>query len=430
MAKIKIEKIKDLRVASLKTKKGININGIYVPNFEPELQAALGATLSRDPSSAKERLKNILNNPKIKNRIMDVYFKNYGHNSIGDMGFLIFSIEGSSMLGGFSCLENRLFNGQEASTRYIDFEKSGFVPIGKEVDALSKKCFNLYKKIKTEILKKLISEGVKEKEAEPQAFDIAGAFLPISARTNIFWVGSIRTYIDQTRKLKSMDGEFKEIGEGMENILKNICPNSVKNIDLEKNKKELEKNKIFLEKNFKNLFPNKEKVTNWESFNLKLFLKNKKNIEIKSKSLYGNVSSGFSFDFRSIRDIHRHRAFSLNTIASFKPQGVEKFYLEKLPENLKKEVEKEVNEIIKKAKKIKNGHYAMPMAIKFKYLMMGNLDAWLYFLYLRSGAKVHPTVISIVQKIGKEFEKKLSLKNLYQRGSADYEKRSKDANKI
>jgi hypothetical protein len=103
------------------------------------------------------------------------------------MGYLIFSVEGLSMKGAFYLLENQLFNGQEASTRYLDFSKMGILPVSKEVDKLSEESMKIYRDLKEKLKKHFMeNDGMLEKEAEPRAFDIAGAFLPISARTNVF----------------------------------------------------------------------------------------------------------------------------------------------------------------------------------------------------------------------------------------------------
>jgi len=427
MPKITTETIGDVTLVETTTERNIKVIGAYMPTFPPELQAALGATLSRDPGSIKDRLRKLLGNETTQKRIMDVFFKKYGHNSIGDMGEFMISIEGLSMMGALKAIESPLFNGQEASTRYIDFETMGFVPINKQVDRLSQKSFELYRSIKTQVFDGLVKEGVPEKEAEPQAFDVAGAFLPISARTNVFWKGTIRTYISQTRKLMSMGGEYEEIGSAMNDVLKTICPNSVADKYLTKMADALALNQKLLDHLYHD-----EELVDWKLFSFGYF----DNIYNSSLplgesvySLCGEISSSFTMDFRSIRDIHRHRSFSLNTIASFEPCGFEDFYLQKIPAEDREKIISQICTLEQEAKKLRSGFYGLPMGIKMKYIMHGNINAWSYFLDLRSGPKVHPTVISRVQEIGAVFEKKLNVSNLYRRGEADYGKRSSDANK-
>jgi len=139
MPKITTETIGDVTLVETTTERNIKVIGAYMPTFPPELQAALGATLSRDPGSIKDRLRKLLGNETTQKRIMDVFFKKYGHNSIGDMGEFMISIEGLSMMGALKAIESPLFNGQEASTRYIDFETMGFV-----IDCHHTRIHNIY----------------------------------------------------------------------------------------------------------------------------------------------------------------------------------------------------------------------------------------------------------------------------------------------
>ena len=427
MSQITTKTLGVTKLVETTTKRGIKIIGVYTPEFPPELQAALGATLSRDPGSITDRLERLLTDVSTQNRIMDVFFKKYGHNSIGDMGEFMISIEGLSMIGALKTIENPLFNGQEASTRYIDFESMGFIPINKEVDELSGQSFELYRSIKNKVFDELVAEGVPKKEAEPQAFDVAGAFLPISSRTNVFWKGTIRTYITQTRRLMSMGGEYEEIGSAMNLILDKICPNSVAKKDLSSLSTATTLNQEYLDEAYEG-----SNTINWNLFDFRYFNRVYSSGLAFGESCYslcGSVSASFEMDFRSIRDIHRHRAFSVNTISSLEARGFENFYLQKLPVGLRDEVSSKITSLLEQAQKLDGGFYGLPMGVKMRYIMHGDLNAWTYFLDLRSGPKVHPTVISRVQEIGANFEANLRIKDLYKRGSADYSKRSADANK-
>ena len=225
---IKTEKIGPLKVVTKITQRNIKITAVYVEEINPETQATIGATLSRDPGSIESRLEKIFGNKKISQRVLDVYFKKYGHNSIGDMGTVMFSIERLSMLGAFNLVEHTLFNGQEASTRYLNFGEMGFLPINSEIDKYSEEAFEKYRYILDFLKNKFIQEGMEEKVAEPKAFDIAGAFLPISARTNVYWYGSIRSTIEKIRELRSGNDEDREVGFAMFEVFQKVCPNSMR----------------------------------------------------------------------------------------------------------------------------------------------------------------------------------------------------------
>ncbi len=431
------ENIGPLTLVTIITERGIKVTGAYMEDFLPEMQAALGATLSRDPGSIESRLRKVFGSKTMSQRILDIYFKKYGHNSIGDMGTLMFSVEGLSMKGAFHLVEHQLFNGQEASTRYLNFSEMGFLPISNEVDTLSSQSMDLYKKVLSSEMKRNIEIlGMSEKDAEPKAFDVAGAYLPISARTNVFWIGSIRTYIGKIRELRSMGREEKEIGEAMSLIFDKICPNSQRDVGENYMEEEL----LFeagIKSSQESLFKGKKEKVNFNGFNstwFKFVRGEKEKIQHFSPTLglFGSISSKFEFDFRSARDIHRHRAFDINSVIDWRPLGFEKFYREQVSDKeLLDEIKKLQGDSLKLYEKI--GHesvYGMPMAMKFQYFMAGPLQAWLYFLDLRSGPKVHPTVIKLAQDIGKEIEEELCIKEVYQRGGADYGIRSKDLNKI
>ena len=396
---------------------------------------SLNATLSRDPGSIESRLEKVFGNEKIAQRVLDIYFKKYGHNSIGDMGTVMFSVEGLSMMGAVRLVEHRLFNGQEASTRYLDFGKMGYLPINPEIDEYSKKAFEKYRYILDFLKNKFIQEGVEEKVAEPKAFDIAGAFLPISARTNVYWYGSIRSTIEKIRELRSGNDEEKEIGLAMSEVFQKVCPNSMRDtgedyLSVTKKLSKDIKSKIEIGYNF-NAF-DKNNFISSENDNLRNLLSIDSDLNELPNELgcFGNITVGFNFDFRSSRDIHRHRAFNSNTFLSLKPQGVEEFYIQKLPEEMRDEILNYFEKSIKELKDIQEGFYGMPMAVKFPYFMTGDLRAWLYFLKLRSGSTVHPTVVKLVREIGKNFEEELKLKNIYQRAEINYQKRSDDENKV
>ncbi|HEV8677617.1 MAG TPA: hypothetical protein VN701_02195, partial [Candidatus Paceibacterota bacterium] len=57
---------------------------------------------------------------------MDTYYVGYGDKSIGDCGTATIFVEGVSMLAAKAIQDFQLYNGQESSTRYIDFSKQSF----------------------------------------------------------------------------------------------------------------------------------------------------------------------------------------------------------------------------------------------------------------------------------------------------------------
>ena len=58
---------------------------------------------------------------------MDTYYVGYGDKSIGDCGSTTIFIEGVSMFVAKAIQDSQLYNGQESSTRYIDYAKQLFI---------------------------------------------------------------------------------------------------------------------------------------------------------------------------------------------------------------------------------------------------------------------------------------------------------------
>src|SRR5436309_5308112 len=98
-----------------------------VHGVEPEVQAYAMAKYSRSALSMKESLKEI-SDSKAEQFLNTFYFQ-YGHRSIADLAHIAFAIERLSILAAIDLVDEQRWDGQERSTRYQDFRKSGyFVP--------------------------------------------------------------------------------------------------------------------------------------------------------------------------------------------------------------------------------------------------------------------------------------------------------------
>ena len=93
----------------------------------PRCQAYGMAKYSRSALSMRESLSE-LNEQKAEKFLNTFYFQ-YGHRSIADLAHLAFAIERLSILAATVVVDETRWDGQERSTRYQDFQKSGyFVP--------------------------------------------------------------------------------------------------------------------------------------------------------------------------------------------------------------------------------------------------------------------------------------------------------------
>jgi thymidylate synthase ThyX len=115
------------------TPSGINIFLLNTSaHIDAEAEAMLQALHSRSTGGLLEHLK-VLEKRGAAN-FMSQFYVGYGHKSIGDCGSMTIFVEGCSMLAAKAIQDSKLYNGQEASTRYIDFSKQAMVnPLHTEI---------------------------------------------------------------------------------------------------------------------------------------------------------------------------------------------------------------------------------------------------------------------------------------------------------
>src|SRR2546426_3955024 len=98
-----------------------------VYGVEPEVQAYAMAKYSRSALSMRESLKEI--SEQKAEKFLNTFYFQYGHRSIADLAHIAFAIEKLSMIAAIILVDEQRWDGQERSTRYQDFRKSGcYVP--------------------------------------------------------------------------------------------------------------------------------------------------------------------------------------------------------------------------------------------------------------------------------------------------------------
>lgn len=392
----------------------------------PEAQAMLGALHSRSIGGIKSHLEVLAE--KGSDKFMSSYYVGYGHKSIGDNGSISVFIEGVSMLAAKAVQDSRLYNGQEASTRYIDFAMQSFIdPIGSEesasiledwrsfylrgIDALSAYLKEKYP----------IEEGDKpatyEKAVNARAFDIMRSFLPAGASTNLAWHGPLRVMFDRLPVLRTHPlAEVRTLGETLDRALRTAYPSSFDDApshdDDEKRRKYEERkaraDKYLTETNDEHAYLDLEECPSFAVTRNTLdralldeyadALKNRPmKVELpKALEEAGELQFKYLLDFGSFRDIQRHRAPVQRMPLLTTRFGFHPWYLEEMSESLRKEAE----EIIEKQKARIDALDATPEVRQY-YIAMGfltanritgPLPAHTYLVELRSGSTVHPTL--------------------------------------
>src|SRR6266478_4151418 len=103
----------------------VEVFAVY--GVEPEVQAYAMAKYSRSALSMKESLKEIT--AQKAEKFLNTFYFQYGHRSIADLAHIALAIEKLSILAAIAVADEQRWDGQERSTRYQDFRKSGyFIP--------------------------------------------------------------------------------------------------------------------------------------------------------------------------------------------------------------------------------------------------------------------------------------------------------------
>jgi thymidylate synthase ThyX len=175
---------------------------------EPEVLAYAMAKYSRSALSMKESLKEI--STQKAEKFLNTFYFQYGHRSIADLAHIALAIEKLSILAAIVLADEQRWDGQERSTRYQDFRKSGyFTPdFGSDESARElyvgtiKNLFSTYETVSETTFQYLVEITPKpaemkqdgyERTLRARAFDISRYLLPLAANTSLGEIVNART---------------------------------------------------------------------------------------------------------------------------------------------------------------------------------------------------------------------------------------------
>src|SRR5215208_2011022 len=95
-----------------------------VVGVPPEIQAYALAKYSRSSQGMLESIQE-LSQQKAEQFLNTFYFQ-YGHRSIADLAHLVLGLEQISILSAIAVVDEPVWDGQERSTRYQPFRKTGW----------------------------------------------------------------------------------------------------------------------------------------------------------------------------------------------------------------------------------------------------------------------------------------------------------------
>src|ERR1035437_5057048 len=114
--------IADPKPAAAEPAKQTDVYAIH--GADPEVLAYAMAKYSRSSLSMKESLAEI--SSQRAEQFLNTFYFQYGHRSIADLAHIPFAIERLSLLAAIALVDEQRWDGQERSTRYQNFRKSGW----------------------------------------------------------------------------------------------------------------------------------------------------------------------------------------------------------------------------------------------------------------------------------------------------------------
>jgi len=395
----------------------IVLDGSEVPS--PEDMAMLQALYSRSPQSVRVHLEKVAATGSEK--FNEQYYVGYGHKSIGDCGTITIFVENVSMLCAKAIQDNPLYNGQEASTRYLNFAGRDIIDPAQTEESknILADWINLYEEILEALIPQFearfpIEEGQKKsvwrKAVKARAFDVARGFLPAGCTTFVAWHTNLRQAHDHLSLMRHNPvAEVRGVANAIHEELLKRYPSSFGH-------KRYHPTETYLAKSVERwAFTERDSNPEFEcysAFDTESLNANRDLLESRPPKTelhqrfrqFGNFVFRFPLDFGSYRDLQRHRSCVQEMPLLTTKWGILDWYLEQLDDVLIERVcevatglEERINNLDLRDEERQNYiamGYASPIQITC------TLPSAIYIAELRSGTTVHPTVRAVAQKIG------------------------------
>ena len=195
---------------------------------DPEVLAYAMAKYSRSALSMKDSLREI--SSQRAEQFLNTFYFQYGHRSIADLAHVAFAVERLSLAAAIVLLDEQRWDGQERSTRYQNFSKSGwylpeFGSAGQPRQLYKDTMAALFREYHTTAESMFVF--LREKTAKPdemkqdafdrtlraRAFDVARYLLPLATNTSLGQIVNARTLESQVSRLLSHPAaEIRELG--------------------------------------------------------------------------------------------------------------------------------------------------------------------------------------------------------------------------
>jgi thymidylate synthase ThyX len=199
--------------------------------IQPEVQAYAMAKYSRSRQSMRQSISEL--SAQRAEQFLESFYFAYGHRSIADLAHVAMAVEHVSILAAIAVVDQQLWDGQERSTRYQDFARTGYYtpdaiaasPEAATYTAAGDALFTEYAALSKELTALLVEhvgkpetmdDGEYKRTLRARAFDVARALLPLATITSIGQITSARTLERQISELLSSPlEELRTVAEGL-----------------------------------------------------------------------------------------------------------------------------------------------------------------------------------------------------------------------
>ena len=430
-----------------------------IDDLGPEDLAMLQALYSRSPESVDVHLDKVKSTGSGK--FMEKYYVGYSHKSIADCGSTTMFIEGVSLLAAKAVQDWPLYSGQETSTRYIDMSKQPIIdPIGTpESKAILDNWMAFYigeQDAVAEVIRKRypMRDGEKQetydRAVKARTFDVLRGFLPAGITTQLSWHTNLRQAGDHLAWLVQHPAkEIREMAHALREMLGSSYPSSggglslaavsgVSNKDQEAREARLEwEKRVAAEFTYSvDHFPQDSlMISNYKGHPLAV-LGGAENLAMRRykemlatrprgcvlphfMSDLGQFQFEFVLDFGSFRDLQRHRNGVIRMPMLDTSWGFHPWYLQQLGEDdyaqgpLRDEAVELIHAQQARIRALPvypvERQYYTALGFRVPCQTMFTLPSLVYFLELRSGKTVHPTLRQQVHSMIKMFQRSFHL---------------------
>jgi thymidylate synthase ThyX len=206
-----------------------NQTDVYaVHGADPEVLAYAMAKYSRSSLSMRESLSEI--SAQRAEQFLNTFYFQYGHRSIADLAHIAFAVERLSLLAAIVLVDEQRWDGQERSTRYQNFQKSGwyFPDFGSDSASATLYAetigilFATYQRTTAAVHEALRQRVTRPEAMKPEAydrtlkaraFDVARYLLPLATNTSLGQIVNARTLETQVSRLLSHPvAEVRDLG--------------------------------------------------------------------------------------------------------------------------------------------------------------------------------------------------------------------------